>query len=171
MFFYLFPTDSFVKWATQRDYWGYMYGPTGCAERCCFISQTQLSLRFFRQNAFKSATVVMGTTGKGLPLIRAVECDRAYSLSRPPAPDDDACVSVDGMIIGKGKGSTWRHIFQCHFVQHKSHINWRGIKPGLPRWEVDDSLRYSTVAWVNRTIDSTAEIAVWSIATQGKRRN
>jgi hypothetical protein len=24
---------------------------------------------------------------------------------------------------------------QCHFIHHKSHIDWPGIEPGAPRWE------------------------------------
>jgi len=34
---------------------------------------------------------------------------------------------------------------QCHFVQHKSHMNWPGIKPGLLWWESGDyCLSYGT---------------------------
>jgi hypothetical protein len=28
----------------------------------------------------------------------------------------------------------------CHFVHHKSHADWPGIKPGPPWWEASDWL-------------------------------
>jgi hypothetical protein len=28
----------------------------------------------------------------------------------------------------------------CQFVHHKSHIDWPGIEPRSPGWEVDDQL-------------------------------
>jgi hypothetical protein len=27
------------------------------------------------------------------------------------------------------------NLSQCHFVDHKSHMDWPGIEPGPPRWE------------------------------------
>jgi hypothetical protein len=38
---------------------------------------------------------------------------------------------------GKPKYSE-RTLSQCHFVHHKSHKDWPGIKPGPPRWEAGD---------------------------------
>jgi hypothetical protein len=26
----------------------------------------------------------------------------------------------------------------CHFVHHKSHMNWPALEPGPPQWEADD---------------------------------
>jgi hypothetical protein len=34
--------------------------------------------------------------------------------------------------MGKPKYSG-RNLSQCHCVHHKSHTNWPGIEPGLPR--------------------------------------
>jgi hypothetical protein len=40
---------------------------------------------------------------------------------------------------GKPKYSG-KTLSQCHFVHHKSHMDWPGIEPGPPRWEAGDWL-------------------------------
>jgi hypothetical protein len=31
--------------------------------------------------------------------------------------------------------SSWKNLSQCHFVHHKSQMDWPGIEPEPPRWE------------------------------------
>jgi hypothetical protein len=38
---------------------------------------------------------------------------------------------------GKPKNSQ-KNLSQCHFVHHKSHMDWAGREPGPPRWEAGD---------------------------------
>jgi hypothetical protein len=39
---------------------------------------------------------------------------------------------------GKPKKSE-KNLSQCHFIKHKSHMDWRGREPGNPRWEVGEA--------------------------------
>jgi hypothetical protein len=50
-----------------------------------------------------------------------------------PDTDDDASRAVGGMgtlFVG--------NVPNCHFIHHKSHRTWPGIKPGPLRWEAGD---------------------------------
>jgi hypothetical protein len=52
--------------------------------------------------------------------------------------------AVGGMKIGTGIEVLGQNLLQCHFVHHKSHINWSGNKAGMPRWEAGDCLSSDT---------------------------
>jgi hypothetical protein len=53
--------------------------------------------------------------------------------------DDDECGAISVVRIGRGNRSTRRKpALVYHFVNHKSHMAWRGIEPGPPQWEADD---------------------------------
>jgi hypothetical protein len=39
---------------------------------------------------------------------------------------------------GKPKYSGGKNLSQCHFVHHKSPMDWPGIETGPPRWEASD---------------------------------
>jgi hypothetical protein len=41
-----------------------------------------------------------------------------------------------------------KNMSQCHFVHHKSHMDWPGIEPGPPRWEAAaNRLSHGTAEW------------------------
>jgi hypothetical protein len=42
--------------------------------------------------------------------------------------------------------NTRGNLLQCYFVHHKPHVDWPGMEPGPPRWEVCGCLSHVT-AW------------------------
>jgi hypothetical protein len=45
---------------------------------------------------------------------------------------------------------------QCHCVQHKSHMTWRGIKPGPPLWELSTNHQNSDTALTQNKSEVTS---------------
>jgi hypothetical protein len=43
--------------------------------------------------------------------------------------------NIGGMIILRGK---LNYMLQCQFVCHKSHVDYLGVGPGLPRMKTDN---------------------------------
>jgi hypothetical protein len=63
---------------------------------------------------------------------------------------------------GKPKYSG-KNLSQCHFIHHKSHMDWPGIEPRPPRWEAGN---YPPEPWhgvhFNVTIPSDFISVLWS---------
>jgi hypothetical protein len=51
-----------------------------------------------------------------------------------PAPDDRWIWSIWWNENWHGN----RNVLQCHCIHHKSHMTWRGLEPGPPRWDAGD---------------------------------
>jgi hypothetical protein len=56
---------------------------------------------------------------------------RTWFDYRHGAPVEWNCKRVKPKYSGK-------KLSQCHFVHHKSHMDWPGIETGPPRWEAGD---------------------------------
>lgn len=54
-------------------------------------------------------------------LLRALIIGEWMNLEHPSGDTERKSAALDG------------HVSECHFVQHKSHMNWPGIESGPPQ--------------------------------------
>lgn len=57
-----------------------------------------------------------------------------HSLSNCTATGDSYIRRIRATIIGKGKQAPRDQLFQCHFINHKSHMDYSGIECVPPQW-------------------------------------
>lgn len=52
---------------------------------------------------------------------------------------NESVYGIGGMTLtGEGPKYSYKNSRNCHFVDQKSYIVWRGIQPGPPRQEAGD---------------------------------
>jgi hypothetical protein len=72
------------------------------------------------------------------PAADATDASQPWRIIVQPCDEDDEVFHFNGALVEWNSKYSDKNLSQCHFVHHKSHMDWTGIESGPPRWEAGD---------------------------------